>query len=127
MNPMMQVTLSNLDIGERGYPIAVEYEGGFRCVKYLGIPFFIDHRCQRNRIYLVDESTLKFFRVKPLSLWDRPGSTWRPVIHSGGTAYAAQIQANIVCFCNFGCFKPSSNTLIDDLEEFATTAVTGLP
>jgi hypothetical protein len=83
----------NLLVQQRQYNDTVEFEGGFRGLKFTTdsgeIPVIADLDCQPNRMYFLNEKTLKYYRESDWSFMDRDGSKWQRVI--GYDAYDATL------------------------------------
>jgi hypothetical protein len=105
----------NLLVQQRQYNDTVEFEGGFRGLKFTTdsgeIPVIADLDCQPNRMYFLNEKTLKYYRESDWSFMDRDGSKWQRVI--GYDAY----DATLYTYRQLGCHRRNSQALVSDITE----------
>lgn len=105
----------NLLVQQRQYNDTTEFEGGFRGLKFTtdngDIPLISDIDCQPNRMYFLNEKTLKFYRENDWSFMDRDGSKWQRVI--GFDAY----DATLYSYRQLGCHRRNSQALVSDVTE----------
>lgn len=105
----------NLLVQQRQYNDTTEFEGGFRGLKFTtdngDIPLISDIDCQPNRMYFLNEKTLKYYRESDWSFMDRDGSKWQRVI--GFDAY----DATLYTYRQLGCHRRNSQGLVSDVTE----------
>lgn len=105
----------NLLVQQREYHNTTEFEGGFKGLKFTTdngeIPLISDLDCQPNRMYFLNEKTLKFYREGDWSFMDRDGSKWQRVI--GFDAY----DATLYKYTQLGCHRRNSQGLVSDITE----------
>lgn len=105
----------NLLVQQRQYNDTTEFEGGFRGLKFTtdngDIPVISDLDCQPNRMYFLNEKTLKYYRESDWSFMDRDGSKWQRVI--GFDAY----DATLYTYRQLGCHRRNSQGLVSDITE----------
>lgn len=105
----------NLLVQQRQYNDTVEFEGGFRGLKFTTdsgeIPVIADLDCQPNRMYFLNEKVLKYYRESDWSFMDRDGSKWQRVI--GYDAY----DATLYTYRQLGCHRRNSHALVSDITE----------
>lgn len=113
--PGVRRSYFNLLVQQRQYNDTVEFEGGFKGLKFTTdngeIPVISDFDCQPNRMYFLNEKTLKFYREGDWSFMDRDGSKWQRVI--GFDAY----DATLYKYTNLGCHRRNSQGLVSDITE----------
>jgi hypothetical protein len=113
--PGVRRSYFNLLVQQRQYNDTVEFEGGFRGLKFTTdngeIPFISDFDCQPNKMYFLNEKALKFYREGDWSFMDRDGSKWQRVI--GFDAY----DATLYKYTNLGCHRRNSQGLVSDVTE----------
>lgn len=105
----------NLLVQQREYHNTTEFEGGFKGLKFTTdngeIPLISDLDCQPNRLYFLNEKTLKYYRENDWSFMDRDGSKWQRVI--GYDAY----DATLYTYRQLGCHRRNSQGLVLDVTE----------
>lgn len=105
----------NLLVQQREYSNVTEFEGGFKGLKFTTdngeIPLISDLDCQPNRIYFLNEKTLKYYRESDWSFMDRDGSKWQRVI--GFDAY----DATLYTYRQLGCHRRNSQGVALDITE----------
>lgn len=105
----------NLLVQQREYHNTTEFEGGFKGLKFTTdngeIPLISDLDCQPNRMYFLNEKTLKYYRENDWSFMDRDGSKWQRVI--GFDAY----DATLYTYRQLGCHRRNSQGLVMDVTE----------
>lgn len=105
----------NLLVQQREYSNTTEFEGGFRGLKFTtdngDIPLISDLDCQPNRMYFINEKTLKYYRESDWSFMDRDGSKWQRVI--GFDAY----DATLYTYRQLGCHRRNSQGIVRDITE----------
>jgi hypothetical protein len=105
----------NLLVQQREYSNVTEFEGGFKGLKFTTdngeIPVISDFDCQPNRMYFLNEKTLKYYRENDWSFMDRDGSKWQRVI--GFDAY----DATLYTYRQLGCHRRNSQGIVRDVTE----------
>lgn len=105
----------NLLVQQRQYHNTVEFEGGFKGLKFTTdngeIPVISDVDCQPNRMYFLNEKELKYYREGDWSFMDRDGSKWQRVI--GYDAY----DSTLYKYCQLGTHRRNSHGLLLDITE----------
>lgn len=105
----------NLLSQQRQYNDTVEFEGGFKGLKFTTdngeVPLISDVDCQPNRMYFLNEKTLKFYRESDWGFMDRDGSKWSRV--AGVDAY----DATLYSYRQLGCHRRNSQALVSDVSE----------
>jgi hypothetical protein len=105
----------NLLVQQREYSNVTEFEGGFKGLKFTTdngeVPVISDLDCQPNRMYFLNEKTLKYYRESDWSFMDRDGSKWQRVI--GYDAY----DATLYTYRQLGCHRRNSNGIVRDVTE----------
>lgn len=105
----------NLLVQQRQYNDTTEFEGGFKGLKFTtdngDIPLISDLDCQPNRMYFLNEKTLKYYRESDWSFMDRDGSKWQRVI--GFDAY----DATLYTYRQLGCHRRNSQGIVRDITE----------
>lgn len=105
----------NLLVQQREYHNTTEFEGGFKGLKFTTdngeIPLISDLDCQPNRLYFLNEKTLKYYRENDWSFMDRDGSKWQRVI--GFDAY----DATLYTYRQLGCHRRNSQGVVRDVTE----------
>ena len=105
----------NLLVQQREYSNVTEFEGGFKGLKFTTdngeIPVISDLDCQPNRMYFLNEKTLKYYRESDWSFMDRDGSKWQRVI--GYDAY----DATLYTYRQLGCHRRNSQGIVRDITE----------
>lgn len=105
----------NLLVQQRQYHNTTEFEGGFKGLKFTtdngDIPLISDLDCQPNRMYFLNEKTLKYYRESDWSFMDRDGSKWQRVI--GFDAY----DATLYTYRQLGCHRRNSQGIVRDITE----------
>lgn len=105
----------NLLVQQRQYHNTTEFEGGFKGLQFTTdsgeIPVISDIDCQPNRMYFLNEKTLKFYRENDWSFMDRDGSKWQRVI--GFDAY----DATLYTYRQLGCHRRNSQGIVRDVTE----------
>lgn len=105
----------NLLVQQREYSNVSEFEGGFKGLKFTTdngeIPVISDLDCQPNRMYFLNEKTLKYYRESDWSFMDRDGSKWQRVI--GYDAY----DATLYTYRQLGCHRRNSQGIVRDITE----------
>jgi hypothetical protein len=105
----------NLLVQQRQYSNTTEFEGGFKGLKFTtdrgDVPLISDIDCQPNRMYFLNEKTLKFYREGDWAFMDRDGSKWQRVI--GFDAY----DATLFSYRQLGCHRRNSQGIVRDITE----------
>lgn len=105
----------NLLVQQREYSNVTEFEGGFKGLKFTTdngeIPVISDLDCQPNRMYFLNEKTLKYYRESDWSFMDRDGSKWQRVV--GFDAY----DATLYTYRQLGCHRRNSQGIVRDITE----------
>lgn len=105
----------NLLVQQREYSNVSEFEGGFKGLKFTTdngeIPLISDLDCQPNRMYFLNEKTLKYYRESDWSFMDRDGSKWTRV--AGFDAY----DATLYTYRQLGCHRRNSQGIVRDITE----------
>lgn len=113
--PGVRRSYFNLLVQQRQYNDTVEFEGGFKGLKFTTdngeIPLISDFDCQPNRMYFLNEKALKYYRESDWSFMDRDGSKWQRVI--GFDAY----DATLYTYRQLGCHRRNSQGLVADVTE----------
>lgn len=113
--PGVRRSYFNLLVQQRQYHNTVEFEGGFKGLKFTTdngeIPLISDFDCQPNRMYFLNEKALKYYRESDWSFMDRDGSKWQRVI--GFDAY----DATLYTYRQLGCHRRNSQALFSDITE----------
>jgi hypothetical protein len=109
----------NLLSQQRRYNDTVEFEGGFKGLKFTtdggDIPLIADVDCQPENMYFINEKELKIYRDADWSWMNRDGSNWQRVITSEGTFDA--YQATMYKYCQLGTHRRNSHGVIQDIQE----------
>lgn len=109
----------NLLSQQRRYNDTVEFEGGFKGLKFTtdngDIPVISDFDCQLNRMYYINEKELKLYQESDWSFMNRDGSMWQRIIDTVGTYDA--YQAMMFKYCQLGTHRRNSHGLLSDLIE----------
>jgi hypothetical protein len=105
----------NLLSQQRQYNDTVEFEGGFKGLKFTTdsgeIPVISDVDCQPNRMYFVNEKMMKYYREADWGFMDRDGSRWARV--QGFDAY----DATLYTYRQLGCHRRNSQGVAQDITE----------
>jgi hypothetical protein len=105
----------NLLVQQRQYHNTTEFEGGFKGLAFTTdageVPLISDFDCQPNRMYFINEKSLKYYRANDWSFMDRDGSKWQRVI--GFDAY----DATLYTYRQLGCHRRNSNGVVRDITE----------
>jgi hypothetical protein len=113
--PGVRRSYFNLLVQQRQYNDTVEFEGGFKGLKFTTdngeIPLISDFDCQPNRMYFLNEKTMKYYRESDWSFMDRDGNKWQRVI--GYDAY----DATLYTYRQLGCHRRNSQGLVMDITE----------
>lgn len=99
----------------RQYVNTQKFEGGFSGLAFTTdngeIPVISDVDCQPNRMYFVNEKSLKIYREGDWSFMDRDGSKWQRVI--GVDAY----DSTLYKYCQLGTHRRNSHGVMKDITE----------
>lgn len=109
----------NLLSQQRRYNDTVEFEGGFKGLKFTtdngDVPLVSDFDCQPNRAYFLNEKELKLYQEGDWSFMDRDGSMWQRIIDTSGRYDA--YEAMMFKYCQLGTHRRNSHGLLSDLIE----------
>lgn len=95
----------------RNYSNTMDLKGGFKALDYNGLPLITDKDAPSNKIFFVDESSLKFYRLADWDWMDQDGAVLSRV--SGYDAY----EATLFLYSELGCSARNANTLLYDITE----------
>lgn len=113
--PGVRRSYFNLLVQQRQYHNTVEFEGGFKGLKFTTdvgeVPLISDFDCQPNRMYFLNEKALKYYREGDWEFMDEDGSKWQRVI--GFDAY----DATLFTYRQLGCHRRNSQGLFADITE----------
>ncbi len=113
--PGVRRSYFNLLVQQREYSNTKDFGGGFTGLAFTTdngeIPLMSDFDCQPNRMYFLNEKTLKFYREGDWSFMDDDGSKWQRVIN-----YDAY-QATLFKYTQLGCHRRNSQGLVSDITE----------
>lgn len=105
----------NLLVQQRRYCDTKDFEGGFKGLAFTTdngeIPLISDVDCQPNRMYFINEKSLKIYREGDWSFMDRDGSKWQRVI--GFDAY----DATLFKYCQLGTHRRNTHGAAEDITE----------
>jgi hypothetical protein len=105
----------NLLVQQRRYENTKEFAGGFSGLAFTtdngDIPIVTDVDCQPNRMYFLNEKSIKIYRESDWSFMDMDGSRWQRVI--GFDAY----DATQYKYMNMGTHRRNTHGLLSDLIE----------
>ncbi len=86
---------------------------GYTTQEYEGIPFVSDVDADKDRIDLIDFSTMAKYVAKDFGWDDLSGSMLHQVV--GTSSYKDQVEAFYTARYNYGCDNPNGNAFIDGL------------
>lgn len=105
----------NLLKTERRFVNTQDFEGGFSGLAFTtdagDIPIVVDTDAPFNRIYFVDEKSIKLYRESDWSWMNRDGSNFQRVI--GFDAY----EATMFQYCEMGTHRRNAHAVLADLTE----------
>lgn len=95
------------------YQNVQKFNGGYEALTYNNLPIFADKDCQPNKLYMVDESMLKWFQMSESGFeWmEEDGNILNKV--PGYDKYSAVLFN----YCELGCMARNAHGRIDDLAE----------
>jgi hypothetical protein len=95
---------------ERRYVNTMKFDAGFDALEYNGKPWFIDRDAQKNVLFALDESVLRFFMLKDFDWMHDDGAVLR---RGSGLTYIATLEAHL----ELGTYQPNRHVVIRDLNE----------
>jgi len=105
----------NLLKTDRRYVNSTEFDGGFKGLAFTtdkgDIPIVVDVDCPFNRIYFVNEKSIKLYREEDWSWMNEDGDILQRVI--GFDAY----EARMFSYCEMGTHRRNSHGLLADITE----------
>lgn len=110
---------------QRRYNDTVEFEGGFKGLKFTtdtgDIPLVSDFDCPYNTAWFLNENEFKIYQAGDWSWMNRDGSQWQRVIgsNSGGGAvnYYDAYTATMFKYWELGCHRRNSQAVMRNINE----------
>jgi hypothetical protein len=109
----------NLLVQQRRYNDTVEFEGGFKGLKFAtdngDIPLISDFDCPPGHLWFMNEKQLKLYQAGDWGFMNRDGSMWYRVSDTDGRkdAYGADLYK----YCELGTHQRNSHGVMTDLTE----------
>lgn len=103
-------TYAALLVADKRFVNTLELDGGWKALEYNGIPIVADVDAEANRMYFMDESTHKIYRMSDFEWMDRDGAILSRV--SNKDSYEATLYA----YMNLGVDNCRKNGVLVDVE-----------
>lgn len=95
---------------ERRYVNTMKFDAGFEALEYNGKPWFVDRDAQKNVVFALDESVLRFFMLSDIDWMDDDGAV---LSRGANLSYQATLEGHM----EFGTYQPNRHSVIRNLNE----------
>lgn len=101
-------------VADKRFVNNMELDGGFKAVEYNGNPWVLDRDCDKNRVYGLDESVIRFFQLEDVNWMEEDGAILARAANT--LSYQAVLQGHM----ELGCYQPNREVVVVDLKEPAS-------